>query len=299
MKKNVLLALLVCSGLFAQVYAQNSGEQTMVKVTVEKSKADFEAFKEEQNAELERRMEEIEQQFEEGVITEDEMIVLNFEASKKMNEELEAYKKEHGIEDENRVVKMRNYGNLVWGFGFNNVLVNGSLNDSPYRGWGSRYFELGYGFSSNLTEDGKLRVNYSLLFQFNGLKPVGNMYHIKEGDNVKLVQHSENLSKSKLRMDNLTLPVHLDFGGKEFRGGIGGYVGMNLNTVQKLKYKNDQGSQKDKDNSSYNATRMLYGVSAYVSYYRLALLVRYEVNPLFKNEPAKMNNFSVGLRMGF
>src|SRR5690606_28234782 len=79
----------------------------------------------------------------------------------------------------------RTESGLTLAFGFNNTIgENRSLDDSPYKIGGSRFFEIGYEFTTRLTNF--MGVSYGLSFQFNGLKPEDNLYFVEEGEQTLL-----------------------------------------------------------------------------------------------------------------
>ncbi len=200
-------------------------------------------------------------------------------------------------------------------FGLNNVIVDGGgINDSPIKIGGSRFFEIGYQFSTRLREDNFMRLNYAFSFQFNGLKPEDNQYFVDNGETTDLqdfiVQGQViNPDKSKFRQDNLIFPVHLqfntskrDFDGENkyysdrFNFGLGGFLGLNLNNIQKMKYDFNGDSEKDKLKGGYNTNNFLYGLSAYAGFGDLTLYMTYNLNPLFKDNPVEWRNVQLGLR---
>lgn len=195
---------------------------------------------------------------------------------------------------------------VTWAFGLNNAIGDGqSLDDSPYKIGGSRFFEIGYEFRTVLVNSGFLRVNYGINFQFNGLKPENDQYFVKDGDQTKLEDFQYDLHKAKLRMDNLVIPVHFEIGPTDenykadhFKLGLGGYAGVNLNTIQKLKYKRDGDNIKNKISNDYNTNNFIYGLSAYIGYDNISLYVKYDLNTIFKDNPIDTHNVAAGLRFG-
>lgn len=208
----------------------------------------------------------------------------------------------------------RTYSDFVFAIGLNNALIeNQSLNDSPYKIGGSRFFEMGWQWRTRVFKNSNwLRFNYGFSFQFNGLKPEGNQIFVQNGDQTVLEDFEYDLDKAKLRMDNLVFPVHLEFGPSKFRKtertirysirdqfrvGIGGYGGFNLGTRQKLKYTRDDGEHvKDKLKRDYNTSDLIYGVSGYLGIDGVLLYLKYDLNPIFKDADVKQNNISLGLR---
>jgi hypothetical protein len=137
------------------------------------------------------------------------------------------------------------------------------------------------------------------------------MYFVQEGELTYLEEFYADLTKSKLRMDNLVVPLHFEFGPsknvkrhhfhrysnrKKFKFGIGGYVGFNLSTRQKLKYYENGAKRKDKIRKSYNTSNLIYGLSSYIGYSVFSVYTKYDLNNIFNSPNRKENNISVGIR---
>ena len=208
----------------------------------------------------------------------------------------------------------RTYSDLVLAVGFNNAIIEGqSLNDSPYKAAGSRFFEMGWQWRTRVFKNSNfLRFNYGFSFQFNGLKPKDNQYFVALEDGQTVLQEFDfDLDKSKLRMDNLVFPLHLEFGPSklktteetmryslrnQLRIGVGGYAGFNMSTRQKLKYDRNGDNVKDKLKRGYNTNDWIYGLSAYAGVDGVLLYVKYDLNPIFKDAVVDQRNISLGLR---
>jgi len=207
----------------------------------------------------------------------------------------------------------RTRSNLLVAFGFNNAIIEGqSIDKSPYKMGKSKFFEMGWTWSTRVLENSNaIRFRYGFAFQFNGLNPTDNMYFVQDGDLTYLEEFPGSLTKSKLRMDNLVVPLHFEFGPskkidkgnyyrfstrKKFKYGIGGYFGFNLRTRQKLKYSLDGSKQKDKITQSYNTSNLIYGISSYIGVDSFSLYVKYDLNNIFNEPNRQENNISVGLR---
>lgn len=223
-----------------------------------------------------------------------------------------------GVSIKHRSPKKIKYDNrtssaLIVAFGLNNALIdNQSLDDSPYKVGGSRFFELGWQWQTRVFKNSNfLRFNYGLSLQFNGLKPKNNQYFVSKDGQTELQEFDYDLKKSKLRMDNLVFPVHFEFGPskvkkteksirystyKKFKFGVGGYGGFNLGTRQKLKYKIDGEKIKDKIKREYNTPNFVYGLSTYVGFGDTTLYLKYDLNPIFKDALVEQQNISLGLR---
>ncbi|MCK8522249.1 hypothetical protein M0D21_11755 [Aquimarina sp. D1M17] len=207
----------------------------------------------------------------------------------------------------------RTTSNLVLAFGLNNAIVDGqSLDDSDYKIAGSRFFELGWAWKTRVFKNSNfLRLRYGISYTSNGLKPTDNRYFVQNGNQTTLEEFRVELDKSKFRMDNLVIPVHFEFGpskvvqteksiryytDRKFRIGLGGYVGANISTRQKLKYKENGDRIKDKIKRDYNTSDLVYGLSSYIGFGDATLYLKYDVSPIFKDAEIEQNNVSLGLR---
>lgn len=212
-----------------------------------------------------------------------------------------------------RIYDKRTFSNLLISFGLNNAIIEGqSFDKSPYKVGKSKYFEMGWVWSTRLLQNSNaVRFRYGFSFTFNGLNPTDNQYFVQNGDYTMLEDYPLNISKSKLRMDNLVFPIHFEFGPskkierenyfrystrKKFKFGIGGYAGFNLGTRQKLKYSEDGSKQKDKIKKSYNTSNFIYGLSSYIGVDDISLYCKYDLNTIFNDPNVKQNNISLGLR---
>ncbi len=207
----------------------------------------------------------------------------------------------------------RTYSDFVIAIGLNNALIEGqSLDESPYKIGGSRFFEMGWQWRTRVFRNSNwLRFNYGFSFQFNGLKPEDNQFFVENGNQTELQEFDVELDKSKLRMDNLVFPVHFEFGpsrlyqseekiryslDRQFRMGIGGYGGFNIGTRQKLKYNRNGENVKDKLKRDYNTSDLIYGLSGYFGFGGVLLYAKYDLNPIFRDAAVDQNNISLGLR---
>ena len=122
------------------------------------------------------------------------------------------------------------------------------------------------------------------------------------------------MDDSRLRNVNLVIPMHLefDFSGKTIRGdktyynthqsfrlGIGGFAGFNFKTKQIIEYDIAGYESRNVTKGSFNANDFIYGLSTYVGYRSTSLYLKYDLSPLFKDNPIKQNNISLGVRFDF
>jgi len=206
----------------------------------------------------------------------------------------------------------RTTSDLVFAIGFNNAIIEGeSLNDSPYKMGGSGFKEIGWAWKTRLLNNSNaIRIKYGFSFQWNKLNIKNNLYFNEEDGQVSLEEFPLNVNKSKFRMTNLVVPIHFEFGPskkierdnyyryssrKQFKIAVGGYGGFVLQSMQKLKYKEDGNRQKDKF-KGYNTNNFVYGVSGYISWGSVGIYAKYDLSTIFKDQAIKQNNISLGIR---
>ncbi|WP_027138570.1 hypothetical protein [Gaetbulibacter saemankumensis] len=215
--------------------------------------------------------------------------------------------------DKKKKYDKRTKSDFVLAFGFNNAIVEGEkFDDSPYKFGGSRFFEIGWAWKTRVLPNSNfLRIKYGASLQINGLKPDNNRYFVQDNNLTYLEEYPVNLKKSKLSISNLVFPVHIEFGpskkreydnyfrystDNQFKIGIGGYGGFNVGTRQKLKYRLDGERVKEKQKRGFNISNLVYGVSGYIAFDEVALYVKYDLSPIFRNQLMKQNNISLGVR---
>lgn len=243
--------------------------------------------------------------------TDDEKLIIRVGSSDETNESFIYIGDES--KDKPRVYDKRTTTDFVFAMGFNNTLTDGeSLSDSPYKIGGSGFIELGQAWKTRIFKDSNFwRLKYGVSLQWNKLHIKDNKYFVNTDGGVALQDFSSNLNKVKFRTTNLVFPVHIEFGPskkierdtyfrystrKKFKMGLGAYAGLNIGSMQKLKYKDDGDRVKDKQHANFEVNEFVYGLSSYVALGGVALYVKYDLNPLFKNQVKNQNNISVGLR---
>jgi len=216
-------------------------------------------------------------------------------------------------DDKPRKYDRRTTEDIVFAFGLNNTLIDGQdLEDSPYKLGGSGFIELGYAWKTRIFENTNFwRLKYGFSMQWNKLKIKDNNYLVNTDGDISLQEYPLDTDKVKFRTTNLVVPIHLEFGPskkienkdyfrystvKKLKIGLGGYAGLNIGNMQKIKYKEDGDREKDKQRNQFEVSEFVYGLSGYVALGDVALYVKYDLNPLFKNQVVDQNNISVGLR---
>lgn len=217
------------------------------------------------------------------------------------------------VPEHKRKYDRRTKSEFIFSFGLNNAIGSDqSLDESPYKVGGSRYAELGLAWKTRVFKESNwLRLKYGISFQFNGLKPEDNRYFVDTGSQTELQEFPLDLNKSKFRMDNLVIPVHFEFGPSKkiekenyfrystlnkFKVGLGGYAGLNLGARQKLKFKDEGEDVKQKLKANYNTSNFIYGLSGYIGFSQISIYAKYDLNTIFKDDPAGQRNVSLGLR---
>lgn len=206
----------------------------------------------------------------------------------------------------------RTTSQFVFAAGVNNLVTDKSVAHSDYRYWGSHFYE--WGFTSNtrlFKNDNLLHLKYGMSVMYNNLRPTDNRLFVVNGNQTNLETSSVNLKDSRFRNVYLTVPMHLEFdftkskdkdGKKIFRThesvrfGIGGYAGVRVKSKQKTKYELDGNDISIKEKGDFNVNDFIYGVSTYIGYKETSIYLKYDLNPLFKDNAIKQNNISLGVR---
>lgn len=206
---------------------------------------------------------------------------------------------------------------FVFAAGLNNVITDGEdLKDSDFKVWGSHFYEWGITFNSRIFKNHNLlHAKYGLSLMYNNLRATDNRLFVKTGNETYLQTASIDLDESRFRNVFLVAPVHLefDFSGKKtdkegnsyfkthdsFRLGIGGYAGVRVKSKQILKYEENGNDVKVKEKGNFNVSDFTYGLSTYIGYKATSLYVKYDLNPMFKNNNIDQNNVSLGIRFDF
>lgn len=209
----------------------------------------------------------------------------------------------------------RTTSQFVFAAGLNNVVTDGDIENSDFRFWGSHFYEWGLTYNTRISKDNNLlHLKYGMSVMYNNLRPTENRLFVKNGDKTNLEDSGINLKESRFRNVYLVVPMHLefDFSGKtikddktyfktheSFRMGFGGYAGVRIKSKQILEYNIDDLDVTQKTKGDFNSSNFIYGLSAYIGYRATSLYVKYDLNPLFKNNAVKQNNVSLGVRFDF
>lgn len=207
----------------------------------------------------------------------------------------------------------RTTSQFVFAAGVNNLVTDGAVANSDYRYWGSHFYEWGFTNNTRLFKnDNLLHLKYGISVMYNNLRPTQGRYFVVDGNQTNLEYSPVNLKDSRFRNVYVTAPIHLEFdftkaktnteGKKLFRShegvrfGIGGYAGFRVKSKQILKYNDEGHNNTVKQKGGFNTEDFIYGVSTYIGYGETSLYLKYDLNPLFKDNAIKQNNISLGVR---
>jgi hypothetical protein len=204
---------------------------------------------------------------------------------------------------------------FVFAMGLNNVVTNNSAENSNFRYFGSHFYEWGFTNNTRLSKTNNLaHLKYGFSVMYNNLRPTDNRNFIDAGAQTNLVINPINQKDSRLKNVYLVLPVHfeLDFSKtkirkekqvfqshESFRLGLGGYIGTNLKTKQYIDYDNEGYKTETITKGDFNTSNFIYGLSTYIGYKETSLYLKYDLNPLFRDNAVKQNNVSLGIRWDF
>lgn len=222
-----------------------------------------------------------------------------------------------GQEDLLKRQSKRTTSQFVFAAGLNNVITgNENFENSDYRVWGSHFYEWGLTYNSRILKNNNLvHAKYGLSMMYNNLRATDNRVFVANGKQTNLETSAIILNESRFRNVYLVAPIHLEFDftpkktdedgntyyrtHKSFRLGVGGYGGIRVKSKQILKYNQNGSDVKNKQKGDFNVSDFNYGLSAYIGHGATSLYVKYDLNPMFKNNTVDQNNISLGVRFDF
>ncbi|MBZ9728071.1 hypothetical protein LB467_00065 [Salegentibacter sp. JZCK2] len=207
---------------------------------------------------------------------------------------------------------------LVVAFGFNNAIGEGRWQDleedRDYALYNSKFMEIGLVLKTPLTKKNGLRLKYGLSYQSNRLRPNYNRF-FAEVDGQTQLRADHRLTASGFHVNNLVLPLHLEFGptrkkqnrdytyyssSNQLKFGIGGYMGINLSAKQWVErpyyYRGFYWIGRE-EFKGYNINKEIYGLSAYVGIGAFSIYGKYDLNTIFQNAANEQQFVSLGIRL--
>ena len=208
----------------------------------------------------------------------------------------------------------RTTSQLVFATGFNNLVTDGAIANSEFGYARSTFYEWGLTWNTRLSKNNNLlHFKYGVGFMYNMLHATENRVFAEIGDKTVLVDAGVDTKANKTYFKNVyfVVPMHLEFdfsktstvddkkvfkSHKGARFGIGGFVGVNTNSKQFMRYNQDGHKISVRDKGDFNVNDFTYGLSTYIGYKQTSLYLKYDLNPLFKNNAIDQNNISLGIR---
>jgi hypothetical protein len=212
--------------------------------------------------------------------------------------------------------KKRTTSQFVLAYGLNNVVTNKSIEKSDFYNLKSTFAEWGFTKNTRIFKNHNLlHLKYGFSVMYNSLRPTDNRYFVAAPNKqTALDLYPNELEKSRFKNVYAVAPLHVEFDfsdnksannksgfstHKGFRLGVGGYAGYRVKTKQKLVYNVADDAIQIKNKGDFNAENFIYGASTYLAYKETSLYLKYDLNPLFKNNPVQQNNISLGVRFDF
>ena len=208
----------------------------------------------------------------------------------------------------------RTTSQLVFATGFNNLVTDGAIANSEFGYARSTFYEWGLTWNTRLSKNSNLlHFKYGVGFMYNMLHATENRVFAEIGDKTILVDAGVDTKANKTYFKNVyfVVPMHLEFdfsktstvddkkvfkSHKGARFGIGGFVGVNTNSKQFMRYNQDGHKISVRDKGDFNVNDFTYGLSTYIGYKQTSLYLKYDLNPMFKNNAIDQNNISLGIR---
>lgn len=320
---------IVCIALLAFGFTANAQETDVVSILTNNQiiKTAYES----ETLTIKEKIEMVNEQVEEGHITENQAYqIISKMMEQNENEVVEVdedYDYDWGKEQNpfdfamgvevDTVVRYKKDVKPYIAFGVGNVATDGAFANSEFGYLRSNYFEWGIGVRVPFNQyNNKWGIRYGLGFKYNGLATTQNQQFVLNGNETVTAPSVEDLKNNTAYFRNtyITIPISLDFTTTSktynaanrkfdtksgFNFGIGGYVGYNINSKQFLRYENADGYKiHERQKGNWNVTDFQYGVTAYAGLDWIKLVFKYDLNPVFKNNPTDQNYWSLGLQLG-
>jgi hypothetical protein len=198
--------------------------------------------------------------------------------------------------------------------GSNNLVTNDMIANSQFGYGRSVFWEWGVTWNTRLSNNSNLlHLKYGASFMYNHLHATNNRVFADINNQTILVDAGVETKANRTYFKNVyfVVPMHLEFDfsktkmvddKKVFKShtgarfGIGGFVGVNTNSKQFIQYEQDGYKFNELQKGDFNVNDFTYGVSTYIGYRATSLYLKYDLNPIFKNNPVDQNNISLGIR---
>ncbi|WGD34675.1 hypothetical protein [Olleya sp. YS] len=178
------------------------------------------------------------------------------------------------------------------------------------------YGELGFSFKYRLQEKSNLwNLKFGLSAMAYELRPKSNDDIVVTNQGLTTLENAGyNIKRSRFNNVYLGIPIHLelDFSKPQydkktnqtyllsqrgFRLGLGGFFAIRVGSSQFIRYNNNEGRRiRLYEDGNFNVNTINFGPSAYIGYKDYSLYFKYDLNPVFKNNPQDINTFSISFR---
>lgn len=153
---------------------------------------------------------------------------------------------------------------------------------------GSRYFAISATQNPTIARSDrfKLSVRYGLQIAWNNFMFQENVKAEKGADGIQFNPYPTHLSKSKLTICNLEIPLVPQFSfynsssKRAFNVGIGGFVGYRVDSYTKIKQDN---GDKFHDHAGFYLNNLQYGVQGNIGLAKFNFFVKYNLNTSFQD----------------
>lgn len=217
--------------------------------------------------------------------------------------------KKDSLKSENRTTSQ-----FVFAFGANNLVTDGAVANSQFGYARSAFYEWGLTWNTRLSKNSNLlHLKYGVGFMYNMLHATDNRVFSDVNDQTILVDAGVDTKANRTYFKNVyfVVPMHLEFDFSKtktvddkkifkshegVRFGIGGFVGVNSNSKQFIEYEINGYKFSEKQKGDFNVNDFTYGLSTYIGYKQTSLYLKYDLNPMFKNNAVDQNNISLGIR---
>ncbi|WP_178985469.1 hypothetical protein [Winogradskyella helgolandensis] len=205
---------------------------------------------------------------------------------------------------------------FVFALGINTVLNGGDYYGDGFKVNPIGYGELGFTFKYRLKENKNLwNLKFGLSMMTDEIRPKEDSdILVTNGNQTTLEDIGFELKKSRLNNLSFGIPVHieLDFSKPQyhkkteqtylrsqrgFRLGLGGFFSVRTQTSQFIKYKEGGKDIRQTETYHFNMNSFNFGPSVYFGYRDVSIYAKYDMNPVFKDNPEDINTLSIGLRV--
>jgi hypothetical protein len=181
-------------------------------------------------------------------------------------------------------------------FGLNTV----SPNAYPTKLISSRFWALGGQYRHRISsEKAAISLGVGLEFSWNNLSFDGDTYPSKVNDELVWVQSPLKVTRNKLSLFGLSIPVLVYKTFDKWRIGVGGYGDITLSSFSKVRFQETNGREvENKTFSDFYINRFRYGLQLEAKYKFIRFFGKYDLQTLFQSGKAQNTRiiaFGIGM----